>query len=273
MKIKNTVSNITIKRIKIIGYIGYIELYINSSQDQREAFPDHYSRRMRFAIEDDGREYYANTINYWIDNSHSLYNNDSNNVNINKSATISLNINLLDGKIISGAYTKSVKIKMYDTTEGKELVWESPKIDLVSKKIDLPKLNNKVSFSGDTIINEVDLVWDTIADFNYSSKAYILTTEVFASNTFYSLRKETKEIERSSNTFEIKEMNPTGSYIVQTVLSYRDGNVISIKETIVEQERDTLPISVKTSEGIKKITGAYIKTESGIKKITELKVK
>jgi hypothetical protein len=192
MLIKNTDgSYCKIKEIKVSGLKAYVTLVIYSSVPQTsEDNMGNIHRVFSFYLRDlNSTELYRlSHNNYWIDRNNN-YNNDSNNVDINMHKEIILEIDITNNNqavMQENRWLRRCNIVMIDHTTGADEAWISENLELISKEIELPKLDKfKISYSNKDKVISVDLklTHKIEEDFNYINENIKTVIEIRSTHT------------------------------------------------------------------------------------------
>lgn len=223
MIIKNTDgSHCAIKDTKIYGNKAFITLIIYSSVPQTTGG----NRVFNFYL----RDFDKNTLlpesnnNYWIDRCIN-YNNDNNNIDINLYKEIILEIdisNLNTSEMLENKWVRHCSIVLIDATT-KEEVWESSKLELMSKEIVLPEIKNfNIKKYNNILTANFNLNYLIQEDFNYNNDNLQL---VLKTKSIY-----TNETIENSGQLSVKDLtlNPTDTITYSFINNYSDPVIIQI---------------------------------------------
>lgn len=205
---------------------------------------------------------------YWINTVPQEYQDDVKHESILGNKVVTISFNLLLGKMKDLKYIRTVKIILEEEGKLPRLaLWDSGNLNLISKKIDIPKMKSLHRFVDGSLISEVDLIWDKDADFNHNSKGINLLIEVKAYNSMQSIKTYRQTTINYKNVISISGVPEHGSYEVITSIIDLKGSVIQTDVFHHVHIYKPLDIYLKTRNSIVQPLFAYIKTETGIKKI------
>lgn len=205
---------------------------------------------------------------YWINRVPQEYEDDVKHEPILGNKVVTISFNLLLGKMKDLKYIRTVKIILEEEGKLPRLaLWDSGNLNLISKKIDIPKMKSLHRFVDGSLISEVDLIWDKDADFNHNSKGINLLIEVKAYNSMQSIKTYRQTTINYKNVILIPGVPEHGSYEVITSIIDLKGSVIQTDVFHHVHIYKPLDIYLKTRDSIVQPLFAYIKTETGIKKI------
>lgn len=274
MIIKNTDgSHCAIKETKIYGMKALITLIIYSSVPQTTDG----NRVFNFYLKD----FDKNTLlplsnnNYWIDRCNN-YNNDNNNIDINLYKEIILEVDISNfntSNMLDNKWVRHCSIILIDA-KTKEEAWESETLELISKEMSLPEINNfKVLNKNGLLTVNFKFVYDIQEDFNYTNDNLRVTLKT---KSIY-----TNEIIENSGPLSSNSITTN----MQDIMSYTFLNTytepIIIELSIENLKGETLKafrraythgfnnLSIKQSHNIQNIKAASYKG-SNIKAITNI---
>lgn len=205
---------------------------------------------------------------YWINRVPQEYEDDVKHESILGNKVVTISFNLLLGKMKDLKYIRTVKIILEEEGKLPRLaLWDSGNLNLISKKIDIPKMKSLHRFVDGSLISEVDLIWDKDADFNHNSKGINLLIEVKAYNSMQTIKTYRQTTINYKNVISISGVPEHGSYEVITSIIDLKGSVIQTDVFHHVHIYKPLDIYLKTRNSIVQPLFAYIKTETGIKKI------
>lgn len=205
---------------------------------------------------------------YWINRIPQEYQDDVKHESILGNKVVTISFNLLLGKMKDLKYIRTVKIILEEEGKLPRLaLWDSGNLNLISKKIDIPKMKSLHRFVDGSLISEVDLIWDKDADFNHNSKGINLLIEVKAYNSMQTIKTYRQTTINYKNVISISGVPEHGSYEVITSIIDLKGSVIQTDVFHHVHIYKPLDIYLKTRNSIIQPLFAYIKTETGIKKI------
>ena len=244
------------------GFTSFIE--INFKTERIESTNKPY----RLYFIEDNKKTLAIDKYYWINRVPQEYQDDVKHESILGNKVVTISFNLLLGKMKDLKYIRTVKIILEE--EGKlprVPLWDSGLINLISKKIDIPKLSVVHEFIANSLVTKAHLSWDKDADFNHNSKGINLLVEIKAYNSMQLIESRKLTTINYTNVITIPSLMENGTYQITT-------SIIDLKGSVIQKDiyhhvhvYKPLDIYLKTRNSIVQPLFAYIKTETGIKKI------
>lgn len=263
--IKNTNADCKIKDIKISGSTAYVTLIIASSKATTEP------RVFNFYIQDinTGITTQLSNINYWIDR-YNNYNNDSNNVDINLYKQITLQIDITNqntSEMIDNKWVRNCYLILVDSTDSiKQNAWYSEKLELISKEIILPTIQDLTLHSDKNYTLRISWIYKykTQEDFNYNNTN--LYTTILIKSPYTNNILESNDIfatEDSTNYIKCTCLNTYNAPIlIEILLKNLKGTVLKRKEVFYKPVPKQTNSYIKTATGIKKVAAYFIKLGS-----------
>lgn len=281
MKIKGTTSSYCkITDVKISGFKAYIYLLISSTSSQVDPVTS-IANTCVFSFytrDSNGELNRVTNNNYWIDRCNN-YNNDMNNIDINKHKDIILELDITNkntSTMQDNKWVRPVELLLINNRTNEE-AWTSDTIELISKEISLPEINNfNITKTSSTINISFDLVYSTQEDFNYINSNIIAKLQIRSVYT----KKLIESMALSSFNFNslqpIKHINTAlNNYYTEPIQI--EICIQNLKEDILKEyikfyntELALSPISILSKDNIKHCTNASIKTKDGIKPIIKI---
>lgn len=164
--IKNTNANCKIKEVKVTNTTAYITVtfYSHAAAETNKAF--------QFYIKENQTLTLLNNNFYWIDRNNN-YDNNISNIDINLYKDIILEVDITNqnqSSMQDNRWIRDIQLVLKDTTTN-ENAWFSETLNLISKEIELPSIEN-LDFITDSSYNltvKFKYVYDSQQDFNYNN--------------------------------------------------------------------------------------------------------
>lgn len=272
MLIKNTDgSYCAIKDTKIYGMNALITLIIYSSVPQTTGG----NRVFNFYLKD----FDTNTLlqlsnnNYWIDRCNN-YNNDNNNIDINLYKEIILEVdisNLNQANMLGSKWVRHCSIVLIDA-KTKEEVWESEALELISKEITLPEIDNFIiTNKKGCLTTSFKFNYEIQEDFNYinDNLQLIIQTKSVYTNEIIEDSKPLKTNSLLINKDDIISYAFINNYIdpviVEISITNLKGDVLKVFKKLYTNNANNL--SIKQPNTISTVNSIYYK-DKGIKNVT-----
>lgn len=270
MKIKNTDGAFCkIKDIKISGLEAYVTLVLYSSTPQISNIDGNIHRVFSFYLrdKDSSKLVRASLNNYWIDRNNN-YNNEASNIDVNMYKEVILKIDIDNygkGTMRDNKWVRTCSIVLVDTTSSFEEAWESEEIELISKEIELPKIENlKVHGGKDNIIVvDFDLIYNSQEDFNYNNKNITPVVLLVSYNTNKILESLDFPYDSTSTTHQHITFMSEGEYdqplIASVQLRNTKQDILFERKVFYDKQLSSFNMFIKTQSGIESIQSASIK--------------
>jgi hypothetical protein len=243
IKLKDTQAILTIESINIKNFYAFINCSIKS--------PDTQVNPKGFLI------YYKynsvikpiNANRYWVDTAPDIDSGLSE-TSTNKNLNFVLKINLFGGELIDLNLTKKIELIVYQTQQidasNKVLVWNSPEINLISKKIPTPITLYTLSTKNKVVKVNIKHNWFSDYDFNYFSDDF-------------KVRVSLKHTDNNPKAILIDFINKTEQEFVfnniETGYYFIDLEVILFNGFVVYKDRREVYIETDNVKGYVKFEG------------------
>lgn len=273
MKIKGTTNSYCkVLSTTISGFRAVVRVLITSTSAQEEPCAFHFYMK-------DSKTQEVISIsnnNFWIDRCNN-YNNDRNNVDINRYKEIGLDIDISNknkADMKDCKWYRKFKLLLVNT-KTQEVAWESEELEVTSKEIILPSLTNfKLIKEKDYLKALFTLSYKIQEDFNYINsnlKTIFIVRSAYTDQALYTQEFINTKLNTSylPKTVDIKLPNYTEPIIIELhILNLKD-EILRSRTIFYNPEYLGQGFSVKTGEYTKSIA-SYIKTPEGIKKIIKV---
>jgi hypothetical protein len=260
--IKNTNADCKIKDIKISGSTAYVTLIIASSKATSEP------RVFNFYIEDASTKERTllSNYNYWIDR-YNNYNRESINIDINLYKQITLQVDITNqntSEMLENKWLRDCYIILVDVTDKTyQDAWYSERLELVSKEIELPTLQDIRLITNSNYNLNISWLYkyESQDDFNYNN-TNLYTTLIIKSPYTYNVL-ETLDLFASNTNSERTEIECMNIYdspiIVENLLNNLKGTILSKKEIFYTPVPRQTTGYIKTAKGVKRVIAYYAK--------------
>jgi hypothetical protein len=259
IKLKDTQAILTIESINIKNFYAFINCSIKS--------PDTQVNPKGFLI------YYKynsvikpiNANRYWVDNAPDIDSGLSE-ISTNKNLNFVLKINLFGGELIDLNLTKKIELIIYQTQQidasNKVLVWNSPEINLISKKIPTPITLYTLATKNKVVTVNIKHNWFSDYDFNYFSDDF-------------KVRVSLKHMDNNPKAIQIFFINKTEQEFIfeniDTGYYFVEVEVILFNGYVVYKNREDVYIETENVKGYIKFEGKiYIIDKAFIKDLNEV---
>jgi hypothetical protein len=259
IKLKDTKAIFSIESINIKNFYAFINCNIKSPETQMIAKGFLIYYKYNNVIKP------INANRYWVDNAPDIDSGLSE-ISTNKSLNFTLKINLFGGELIDLNLTKKIEIIIYQTQQidasNKVLVWNSPEINLISKKIPTPITVYDIKSKDKDVTVNIKHNWFSDYDFNYFSDDFnIRTTLRYTDNNIKAV--QIFFINQTEQQFVFNNVE-TGYYFVEV-------EVILFNGYVVYKDRKEIYIESENVKGYIKFEGViYIVDKAFIKNIGEV---
>ena len=247
MRIKGTTSSYCkITDIKISGFKAYVYLLVTSTTPQIDPISSTANTCVFsfFARDLDTSLTRLTNNNYWIDRCNN-YDNNLNNVDINKHKQIILEIDITNKNnsiMRNNRWVRELQIVMINTRTNEE-AWTSDYIELISKEVSLPEINAvKLIKTKSELQLSFNLNYATQEDFNYINDN--LKPKVLVTSAYTNTLLESYDVPMSSlsNLNPNKQVNITLNkyytepFLIKIRIENLRGDVLKEKENFYNPE-------------------------------------
>jgi hypothetical protein len=234
------------------NYLAYIKCTIenNLDQDPPESFQVAYVYQ--------GREYMDSQF-YWIDTvPDGVLQDEVYHISVNKSISFNLRVNLFGGYLLdSHALAKIVRIRIYNVTDTKTLIWESSDIKLVSQPINTPTVVTEDKYKAGTLTVKHVFAWYSDQDFNYYNDDFHVVTNLLDA-LGQTKRTDTRMISGPEEVITFNNLEP-GKYVLLTKLYVFTGYTMYTSADIKQLAEKNPTLYLVHNDKIYKASGIYVK--------------